>query len=67
MENEKAHNKLQELIYTVCYLGDDWNEQKPVLKYLIQSHINNSYMIDQRYYMEYINLYHDMLIKLNEL
>lgn len=66
-ETTKAIEKLRELIYVVGYLGEDWLQQKEVLKHIIQGHINNAYMIDQRYYKEYINLYTDMLLELIEL
>ena len=65
-ETTKAIEKLRELIYAMPEI-DSWEQQKQALRYIIQQHINNAYMIDQRYYKEYINLYHDMLTELNEI
>ena len=66
MENTKAIEKLTSFILQTQEL-ETWEQQKIIIKYMIEQHINNAYMIDQRYYVEYINLYHDMLINLNEL
>lgn len=66
MENEKAMNKLTKLVMMTNHFNT-WEYQKKAIKSIIDKHINNAYMIDQRYYKEYINLYHDMLIMLNEL
>ena len=65
-ETTKAIEKLRELIYAITEI-ESWEQQKQALRYIIQQHINNAYMIDQRYYKEYINLYHDMLTELNEI
>jgi hypothetical protein len=65
-ETTKAIEKLRELIYAMPEI-DSWEQQKQALRYIIQQHINNAYMIDQRYYKEYINLYHDILTELNEI
>jgi hypothetical protein len=65
-ETTKAIEKLRELIYAITEI-DSWEQQKQALRYIIQQHINNAYMVDQRYYKEYINLYHDMLTELNEI
>ena len=69
MENEKAIKKIWEMIQKLddCNLSANWESEKELIKYIIEQHINNAYMIDQRYYKEYINLYHDMLFNLNEL
>jgi hypothetical protein len=66
MENEKAIEKLTSVILETQEVPT-WEQQKILIKYIIEQHINNAYMIDQRYYKEYINLYHDMLTNLNEL
>ena len=66
MENTKAMEKLTSLILETQEVPT-WEQQKILIKYIIEQHINNAYMIDQRYYKEYINLYHDMLTNLNEL
>jgi hypothetical protein len=66
MKNTKALDKLYSLILETQEVPT-WEQQKTIMKYIIEQHINNSYMIDQRYYKEYINLYHDMLTNLNEL
>jgi hypothetical protein len=66
MENTKAIEKLRSFM-KLTQETKTWEQQKIIIKYMIQEHINNAYMIDQRYYKEYINLYHDMLINLNEL
>jgi len=65
-ETTKAIEKLRELIYAITEI-ESWDQQKQALRYIIQQHINNAYMIDQRYYKEYINLYHDILTELNEI
>lgn len=66
MKNTKALDKLYSLILETQEVPT-WEQQKTIMKYIIEQHINNAYMIDQRYYKEYINLYHDMLTNLNEL
>jgi len=66
MENAKAIDKLKSLILQTQEIPS-WEQQKTIIKYMIEQHINNAYMIDQRYYKDYINLYHDMLLNLNEL
>jgi len=65
-EKSKAQKKLMELII-ITYDIHGWTNQKKCITDLIQQHINNAYMIDQRYYKDYVNLYHDILIELNEL
>jgi hypothetical protein len=69
MENEKAITKIWEIILKLDDFNSaaNWESEKKFIKYIIEQHINNAYMIDQRYYKEYINLYHDMLTNLNEL
>lgn len=66
MQNAKAMDKLLSLILLTQEIPI-WEQQKTIIKYMIEQHINNAYMIDQRYYKEYINLYTDMLLNLNEL
>ena len=66
MENTKAIEKLTSLILETQEIPT-WEQQKILIKYIIEQHINNAYMIDQRYYEQYINLYSDMLINLNQL
>ena len=69
MENTKANKKIFEIIQKLddSKLCANWECEKNFIKYIIEQHINNAYMIDQRYYKEYINLYTDMLLNLNEL
>ena len=69
MENTKANKKIFEIIQKLddSNLCANWECEKNFIKYIIEQHINNAYMIDQRYYKEYINLYTDMLLNLNEL
>lgn len=66
MENKKAIQKVTSLILQTTDITT-WEQEKILIKNIIQEHINNAYMIDQRYYKEYINLYHDMLIIVNQL
>jgi hypothetical protein len=66
--NEKASRKLFEIIKEADNLNiDSWEKEKEFIRYLIQQHINQSYMIDIRYYKEYTNFWHEVLITLNEL
>jgi hypothetical protein len=66
--NEKVNKKLYEIIKEIDNLNtDNWQKEKELIKYIIQQHINNSYMIDIRYYKEYTNFWHEVLINLNEL
>lgn len=65
---EKASKKLFEIIREIEKLNiDSWEKEKELIRYMIQQHINQSYMIDVRYYKEYTNLWHEVLITLNEL
>lgn len=65
---DKANKKLFEIIREVEKLNiESWELEKEFIKYMIQQHINQSYMIDVRYYKEYTNLWHEVLITLNEL
>lgn len=67
--NDKANKKIFEIIQKLddSNLCANWECEKEFIRYIIQQHINQSYMIDVRYYKEYTNLYHEMLIILNEL
>ena len=66
--NDKANKKLFEIIKEIDNLNaDNWQKEKELIKFIIQQHINNSYMIDIRYYKEYTNFWHEVLINLNEL
>ena len=67
--HEKASEKLFEIIKQVDEATNfnDWKKEKELIKFIIQQHINNSYMIDVRYYKNYTNLYHEMLIIVNDL
>jgi hypothetical protein len=65
-QKEKAQKILRELI-VMTYDIHGWLDQKDCMRSIIQQHLNNSYMIDQRYYKDYVNLYHEILIQLNEL
>lgn len=66
--NDKASIKLFEIIKQTEEANfKDWNEQKDLIKYIVQQHINNAYMIDKHYYKAYKNFWHEVLILLNEL
>jgi len=67
--SDKANKKIFEIIQKLddSNLCANWECEKEFIRYMIQQHINNSYMIDVRYYKDYTNLYHEMLIILNEL
>jgi len=67
--HEKASEKLFEIINQIAEATNfnDWKKEKELIKFIIQQHINNSYMIDVRYYKEYTNLYHEILIIVNDL
>lgn len=65
-ETTKAIEKLRELIF-IMPETESWDQQKSAIRYIIQQHINDAYMIDQRYYKNYINLYHEMLTEINEM
>jgi hypothetical protein len=66
--NDKANQKLFEIIKEVDNLNlSNWEKEKNLIRYIIQQHINQSYMIDVRYYKEYTNFWHEVLIILNEL
>ena len=67
--NEKAAAKVTEILLELDKnnLCASWECEKQFIRYLIQQHINQSYMIDVRYYKEYTNFWHEVLITLNEL
>jgi len=66
--NEKANQKLFEIIKEIDNANlTNWQDEKNLIRYIIQQHINQSYMIDVRYYKEYTNFWHEVLIILNEL
>lgn len=66
--NEKANQKLFEIIKEIDNANlANWQDEKNLIRYIIQQHINQSYMIDVRYYKEYTNFWHEVLITLNEL
>ena len=67
--NEKAAAKVTEILLELDKnnLCANWECEKQFIRYLIQQHINQSYMIDVRYYKEYTNFWHEVLITLNEL
>jgi hypothetical protein len=67
--NEKALTKVAELLMELEKTDSfsSWEKEKEFLIYIIQQHINQSYMIDIRYYKEYTNFWHEVLIILNEL
>ena len=66
--HDKASQKLFEIIKEIDNANlNDWKSEKELIRYIIQQHINQSYMVDVRYYKDYTNFWHEVLIILNEL